>query len=235
MLGRKGFPCTISGSTGGYFSMFSWLRHLAGFESPAAKQERQKIEREEAREVISESLELGLRMGFYDDAAVLQRAVDSVEDDISESDARMIAHEMFPGILQAYFAAVRTWPAETDCDRMVRAFERLEESGIIALHHYSCCGTCGAAAVAKEMEEAHEEGRPVRGYTFYHQQDTESAASGSCIYLSYGAWKGGGRETEAIAREIISVLNDAGLSTDWNGSLNQRIELRVDWKRRRDT
>lgn len=54
-----------------------------------------------------------------------------------------------------------------------------------------------------------------------HQQDTERAAEGDGLYLSYGALEGG--DTESIGHEVVAALTAANLPTEWNGTAAQRI------------
>jgi hypothetical protein len=157
----------------------------------------------------------------------------SVEDyasDVSPDLLELPLTEMIDGLLQAHYEEQKNW-GETDCDRLDRAFAALEERGIVARQDFSCCGTCGHYEIWEEMTENS------RGYTFYHRQDTESAAAGHGLYLSYGA-KVEGDETEQamidIAWEIVAVLREHGLTVDWTGSTYRRIQIAdLDWKRRR--
>lgn len=146
-------------------------------------------------------------------------------------------------LLQARRAEEAGWPAETDCDRLDRAFGDLIESGILARQHYEDCGTCAMAAIGGELDAAKTADKPLRGYTFFHMQDTEGAARGEGLYLSYGAAgdfgddeaaKAAYREAAlAIGHEVVEKLRAAGLQTTWSGELDERIAITpLDWKRR---
>jgi hypothetical protein len=126
-----------------------------------------------------------------------------------------------------------SWPEVTDCDRLDRAFDQLEREGIVARQHFSCCGTCGVAEIHQEITDATERNLPIRGYAFYHVQDTESAVEGHGIYLNYGACKEGHDAAVAIGHEVAKTLESHGLRVEWSGSLDQRIGVPMDWKRRR--
>ena len=82
------------------------------------------------------------------------------------------------------------------------------------------------------MEQARTSGLNVRGYTFYHEQDTEAAVDGRGIYLYYGAVEDGEERALGIAREIQETLRCHGFATDWDGTFSKRIGVRMDWKRR---
>lgn len=124
------------------------------------------------------------------------------------------------------------WPAVTDCDRLDACFVELEKDGIVARQNFTCCQTCGHAEIGMEIEEAQKKGA-VTGYTFYHQQDTESAADGGGIFLAYGSLAGGEPKSLEVANRIVDTLKRSGLTVTWEGTANKRIQIALDWKRRR--
>jgi len=84
-----------------------------------------------------------------------------------------------------------------------------------------------------EMDEAQQAGRPARGFTFFHVQDTEHAVAGDGLYLSYGAPTRDQTAAVAIGHEVVEVLGKHGLTPAWNGRLAHRIQLPLIWQRRR--
>jgi len=136
--------------------------------------------------------------------------------------------------IAAHCAAQKSWPEETDCGRLDFAFLLLEEEGIVARQNFTCCQTCGHAEIWAEIREAQKQ-RLVKGYVFYHAQDTESAVRHNSLYLAYGAvGKDEGAEL-AVAQRIAAVMQEAGFTVEWNGSTKTRIKLKdIDWKKRRE-
>ena len=129
----------------------------------------------------------------------------------------------------------RSWREPTDCDRLDRAFAELESQGILARQRYSDCQTCGVAEIVTEAKEAMATGRKATGYAFYHDQDAEGVMGGA-LYLSYGDVDGTEQGSIAVGKTVVAALQKWGLSTRWDGSLEQRIALvDLDWKRRRTT
>lgn len=126
-----------------------------------------------------------------------------------------------------------SWPPVTDCDRLDAAFATLDGSGIVARQHFSCCGTCGTHEILDEMQQATKAGGAVRGYTFFHLQDTEHAVNGDGLYLSYGATDAGSAASVAIGHEVVAALHREGLAAAWNGKIAHRILLPIRWQRRR--
>ena len=172
--------------------------------------------------------------GFWSPEDVEEIAVDFFEDEVDLELLRGPAKEFTRKAFNAHRAEQASWPAVTDCDRLDSAFAELEERGIISRQNFSCCGTCGSAEIAEPMDAAMAQGKDIRGYTFYHQQDTDAAVEGDGIYLCYGAKGGGMRAGKKIAAEIVEVLRNHGLKSEWNGWLVTRIHVPLDWKRRID-
>ena len=189
---------------------------------------------EELRGYVREAV----RAGFLPADEIAGRACETMEDDpaLRPHAERFAAEE-----LAAQAAEAADWPAVTDCDRLDAAFRALEETGIVARQDFSCCGNCGAAEIDDEMEAAAAAGaRPVRGYCFYHMQDTERAVDGSGLHLNYGPrWEEGLTNADyapravAVGKEVAAALAAAGLEVDWNGRPDRRIGVALAWRRRR--
>jgi hypothetical protein len=135
-------------------------------------------------------------------------------------------------LLEDHRLAQETWPAVTDCDKLDAAFAELESNGILARQDYLCCGTCAHAGLYAEMQQAPPDSS-VRGYVFYHGQDTEGAIYGS-IYLGYGSMECTEETMVGVANTVVETLRDHGITCEWNGQTNARILVKdFDWKRRR--
>ena len=168
----------------------------------------------------------------YADEAVLDQM-----DVIAAVDAMIEEHRL----------EASTWPAETDNDRLDRAFAQLDASGVIARQDFACCQSCGQAEIWDEVDEP----AAWRGYVFFHQQDTERAVEGDGLYLGFGTSKHGIKTSilgllrprarpaspsgadEAIGREIVAALAASGLRARWDGSVATRILVEpFHWRRR---
>ena len=92
--------------------------------------------------------------------------------------------------------------------KITEAFNELRKLGYFARQNFTCCQTCGWAAVPSEKGNK---------AVFYHNQDNDSLKrSGEC----HLAWSGDGNE-------IVSVLNRHGIQTDWDGSNQKRIRIKL--------
>jgi hypothetical protein len=160
-------------------------------------------------------------------------AVDDICEQGENPDAlRTYASAELERLWKEQRAAERAWKGATDCDRLDKAFDDLEERGIVCRQDFTCCGNCGVAEIGAELNDAEQRGTHVRGYAFYHQQDTEAAIEGQGIYLNYGAEKEGEAAALVVAREIVTTLKHHGLDPIWSGSIGQRIHVPLEWRRR---
>jgi hypothetical protein len=124
-----------------------------------------------------------------------------------------------------------SWPVPTDCDYLDRAFAALERSGVVARQNFTCCQTCGHAEIGDEIAEAQEKADVV-GYTFYHMQDTERAAQGGGLYLSYGALEQTEAALQKVGRSIIEALRKEGLKPEWDDPKKRTAIRDLLWRRR---
>ncbi len=171
--------------------------------------------------------------GFRGDDEIVDNAKDIMSDEMDLAELDRIAPALLAEVKAAHAEEQKSWPDKTDCDRLDEAFAALEASGIVARQNFTCCGTCGATEIWDEMAEVRDRGGAVRGYAFYHMQDTESAVEGGGLYLGYGATEEGEEPALTIARNIVTGLEAHGLQTHWDGTWGQRIGVSLDWKKRR--
>lgn len=170
--------------------------------------------------------------GFANADAIVVSALDVFGEEADPAFLRQPVRHSVHEFIAEHLAEQETWPAITDCDRLDAAFAVLERDGILCRQHYCCCGMCGATEIWDELSAAQEAGLPVRGYAFYHGEDTEAAIEGDGLHLNYGALDGGEEESLAVARAIIARLEQHGLHTSWDGQWSSRIGILMDWKRR---
>ena len=184
-------------------------------------------------EEMRKSIERNVAAGFDTPERIEQSAIEMYSDERNPDLLRPDAQQFLREALVKHNAAQATWPAETDCDRLDKAFADLEQQGIVARQNFSDCGTCGVAEIGDEIKAAEKSGRKISGYVFYHMQDTESAADGHGLYLNYGSIDSDEKANVKVAALVVEVLNRHSLKTNWNGTYQQRIGVKLDWKRRR--
>jgi len=182
---------------------------------------------------LEEVISIDIKAGYESREEIIANAVDFLLGDYNpewlEEEATRITDEQ----LSKHMQEQKDWVYETDCDRLDEAYSELDRHGIVARQNFTCCQTCGHAEINTEIAST-QQYRPVRGYVFFHWQDTETAVTNGYLYLAYGSVSGKESESVLIAREIVASLRRAGLEADWNDSVRTRICVKnIEWKRRR--
>lgn len=88
--------------------------------------------------------------------------------------------------------------------KLTIAFRKLRKDGYLAKHNWTCCQSCGAAAIPDQFAD---------NYVFYHAQDNDRLKETNQTYL---AWSGDG---SLIRRRC----QEAGLYVIWDGTPDTRI------------
>lgn len=190
-------------------------------------------------ESLRQDIRQRIAMGFDEPARIVEFAVECCGEGDGDELTRQAA-VIYRELAAEHAERQRSWPVVTDCDRLDAAFEQLNAMGIMARHHWWCCGNCGAAAMPAEVErlDGKWEGKPIIGYTFYHVQGTESAADGYGLCLSYGSTEPAASaaayeaQSVRIAELVRDTLRKHGLEIVWDGTYSKRLNVRIDWKRR---
>jgi hypothetical protein len=183
---------------------------------------------DELRKVIARQI----REGFDSEGAVIEFASEYASDQ-GRADLGSAIERVTAELFAKHRAEQLQWDGPTDCDKLDAAFTRLEERGIIARQHFTCCSTCGEAEIGAEIQEANRS-HPVVGYVFYHMQDTECAAACGSLYLKYGSVTCDLPGAAEIGKAIAEELEAAGLKFEWVGDAKKAIQVvDLDWKRRR--
>jgi hypothetical protein len=165
--------------------------------------------------------------GFYDAGDVNEMIDDILEEDADEKMLRAAVPEEFA----RKAAAEKSWPAETDCDRLDAGFELLNAEGIIALQNAGYTMSDGISDVSEVLYERGEEG--IAGYCFFHGQDFERVLNGEGLNLAFGDRFDNPADKAAIGKRVQEVLETKGFVIDWNGDPEKRLHIpQFDWKRR---
>ncbi|MFF9347550.1 DUF6891 domain-containing protein [Streptomyces sp. NPDC014734] len=182
---------------------------------------------DEIREQLEEQVRLLLRCGYGTVSDLAEAAEEHLVADgvrpVTSEQAQQLAERLWLERVEEQ----RQWSDTTDADRLERAFATLDERGITAREHFSCCRSCG-------LGEIHEAGREdARGFVFFHTQCTQGAAAGHGLSLYYGGFDESAETTTAVGHEVTAALREAGLTVEWDGSPDRAIELSpLDWRKR---
>ncbi|MFD4879229.1 DUF6891 domain-containing protein [Streptomyces sp. NPDC058420] len=210
-----------------------WAREAAGWDAGVAWEPvdlgpREEVPElpDEVREKVEERVRVRLRCG-YDDRRTL---TEIAEDHLVKGDERPVSRAQAARLVDRLWVErvveQTAWEGVTDPERLSRAFEALDASGIRARENFGCCRGCGLAEIGAEREGA-------RGFVFFHDQVTEHAAEGHGLALHYGGFDGSAETTAAVGHEVLAALRTAGLSADWDGDPDRAIDVGpLTWRRR---
>jgi len=127
----------------------------------------------------------------------------------------------------------RSWPAQTDWDRLDAAFVELRASGVIALHDAGMTQSDGFAELAEEFQMRREVNVVSSGFVFYGGEDVQAALVDEELYLTFGAFEKRNENTPIVAQQIIAALTKKGLRSSWNGDIGKRMLLSpFEWRKR---
>lgn len=175
---------------------------------------------------ILDSIKTWVWSGFYGSDEVDEMINDILEDEADEAFLRAAVAPEF----ERKLADEAAWPGYTDCDRLDKAFETLNSSGIIALQNAGYTMTDGLSDVS---EVQHERGQRVKGYCFYHGQDVERAVAGGGLVIGFGDLDNDKAKKAEIGNIVKQVLESTGFIVEWNGNTETRLNIpNLDWKRR---
>lgn len=166
--------------------------------------------------------------GYHDAAAVSILLENVLEDGVDASAMRTAIAAEF----RRKAAAEQSWPAQTDCDRLDRAFIALDAQGVCAVQYAGYTMSEGYAEVAQALED--RGAGKYHGFCFFHGQDVARAIDGHGLMIAFGAVDGTSADkTIAVGKSVNAALNTAGFTTSWDGAADTRINIpAIDWKRR---
>ena len=113
----------------------------------------------------------------------------------------------------------------TDCDRLDRVFEALENRGVVTDHDAGFTQSDGFDSVEELYREAGGKKSAFVGYCFYTSQDLESALEGGGLMLAYGHFTDHAKKGVEIGQLLREEFERAGFTVEWNGQINTRILL----------
>ncbi|WP_050028164.1 hypothetical protein [Verrucomicrobium sp. BvORR034] len=130
-------------------------------------------------------------------------------------------------------AEENSWKTPTDCDRLDQAFAELEKRNIIALQNAGYTQSDGIDDITEVWHDAGRGDSPIIGYCFYHGQDLERAIDGHGLMLTFGDILGTDDRGLEVGRTIKEVMEQHGFRTEWNGTIQQRINIPdIRWQKR---
>ena len=176
---------------------------------------------------VYEAIKNWVWSGFYNEADIQEMMDDILDGDCDEKMLLSLVSKEF----ELKKSEEANWPGETDYDRLAKAFDKLHEEGVCALHNAGYTMSGGLEAVTEAVAQA--SARRYRSYCFYHSQDMERAIKGNGLYLAFGSLDGDETLSVEVGKAIVSALQANELEVEWNGGTKDRIFLpKITWQKR---
>lgn len=182
-----------------------------------------------------------VRSGFETRANIIESVYECVESEaetMSEGALGTVVERAVDDEIGLLVSEQEQWERPTQSDHLDRVFEELRGKGILALHNFSCCGSCASGEAQIYLDYERAQGRAWRGYVYYHEQDTESAVDGGGLCLGYGSSEHAHDHEDSyedaaveVASEVADLFDDRGFGVQWDRTFSKRIQVELDWKR----
>ncbi|WP_417876847.1 DUF6891 domain-containing protein [Winogradskyella sediminis] len=187
--------------------------------------------KQEIKDEAIEQLEKDILFGFENEDDLLD-SICAMFYDESDFDEKWLKQEIDIR-LKKHQAESQQWEKPTDFDRLVKSFDELNKNKIVSLHRAGYTKSDGEEDCYEIITDLKEIGISVKGYCYYHTQDLERAiGEEKMLFIGFDSYNHDDELAKEVAKEIVSVLTDNGFKTNWNGSVDSRIEiLNIDWKK----
>lgn len=170
--------------------------------------------------------------GFDNEAEILEATWDLEADYGEKLDGEWVRH-MIAEYYNTRQAETNQWEKPTDFDRLAKSFDELNRAKIIALHKAGYTKQDGYSDVGEVRGHLQPGIEPI-GYCFYHMQDLERAIDPEIrnLFLAFDDIGQDDEKAVWVGKKIVATLNKNGLKTEWNGTVDQRIEIKdIRWQK----
>lgn len=193
---------------------------------------------DEEKKHLFAQVAVAVRGGVKSEEEILESLEQRVEDMLRGSSDGALLEELEAHtrkLLEEQRVRESRWREPTLNDAIDAAFEELNAKGIVTLQSAGYTMSDGWADV---NELASYQDPPPRGAVFYHGQDLERGVQGEGLMLAFGAYENDDKKhvpaSIAIAREVCETLARHCVKTEWNGDVDQRIQIPpFEWRKRR--
>jgi hypothetical protein len=169
--------------------------------------------------------------GVYHSHEIVEEVEDSVYPD--EIDREWIEAQMEEEFRRKQ-AVEATWTDVTDCDRLEEVFESLWDQGIIGLEAPGNTQDEGLEDVTQHYHEAGGEQSDIVGYCYYVANDLPQVLEKGILEVTYGDIRGDDGKGVEIGRRVVSALEAAGFTVEWDGAIQTRLSIMgLRWQMRR--
>jgi len=181
----------------------------------------------ENEEFILESIISQIRMGLCSIEEIKEDIIEQIEDNEFEDEiSEEWAFKHIDNEWETLITESKQWKNPTDTERLVKAFDELCISNIIALHNAGYETSDGEYEVVEVERELRKNKKVSDGYCFYHEQDLERALNEKNPYLYIAFQKVDNEDdniTIGVGKKVVEVLKKHGFEVDWDEKPTNRI------------
>ena len=184
------------------------------------------------KRALKQFIERHIKEGFLQRDDIIQATLMEFRGEFGGPDFDKAVAATVDRHLARYLIMESAWVASTDCDKIERAFRDLEKMGVVTRQHFACCNDCGHREMQSELRRLRK-GASVRGFAFFHHQDTQRAIKQGTLFLTFDAIEKNVEKAVEIGGIVLDTIRKTGLKAEWSGSYLQRIAVSVNWRKRR--
>jgi hypothetical protein len=181
----------------------------------------------ENEDFILESIVSQVRMGFRSIEEIKDNISEEIEDNGFEDEiTEEWAFKHINNEWETLVAESKNWEKPTDTERLVKAFDELCASNIIALHNAGYETSDGEYEVVQVEKELRKNRVKSDGYCFYHEQDLARAIDKKNPNLYIAFQKVDNEDdnvTIGVGKKIVTVLKKYGFEVDWEEKPTKKI------------
>lgn len=181
----------------------------------------------ESEAYIAERIHLHVWSGLYDVRAVHDMITQLMEPDADEAMLRARVDQE----RRDKWAAEQSWPAVTDVERLQAVYAAVREQGVLVVPN---AGWDGSEAFHTTLSVYKDLGAPpaLFGMAYHTAQDVDRAVRGEGLYLGFGSTRPEDEERDALraGETLRDALVAAGFPVEWDGSVEQRMKVAVQWQ-----
>jgi len=194
------------------------------------------------KKALKQFIERHVKEGFMQRDDIVQATIYEFRGEFGGPDFLKAVSTTVDRYLARYLIMESSWISATDCDKLDTAFEQLESLGIVSRQHFCCCNDCGHREMQSELRRLRGKRRVralksavrLKGFAFFHHQDTERAIKSGMLFLTFDSLEKNIEKAVEVGSTILEVLKQTGLNVSWNGSYLQRIAItNLSWRKRR--
>jgi hypothetical protein len=181
---------------------------------------------EELKNEVLEFIKQEVLFGFDNQEEILEAVWEAGfddEDELNEGWLKQVIAELY----SLHQTESKQWKKPTDFDTLAKVFDELNQEKIIALHNAGYTKQDGYDDASEIVDLLSAINIVPIGYCFYHTQDLERAVDPESknLLLAFDDINQDNENAIVIGQKIVSKLKENGFTVEWNGTIEERIEI----------